>query len=73
MIFADFAKALGQIGDPRFRSVFVRGIGLTLVLLFGLYAGVSSLVAFFVPDAITLPLIGQITWVDNLLSAPRFF
>ena len=38
MIFSDFAKALGQLGDPRFRRVLLLGLGLTLALLFAIYA-----------------------------------
>ena len=30
MILGDFLKALGQIGDPRFRRVLWLGIGLTI-------------------------------------------
>ena len=31
MIFSSFFKALGQLGDPRFRKVLFLGIGLRLV------------------------------------------
>jgi len=32
-MLGDFFRALGQLGDRRFRSVLWRGIGLTLALL----------------------------------------
>lgn len=68
MIFSDFMKALGQLGDPRFRRVLLLGLGLTLALLFGIYAILAGAVSVFAPDAITLPLIGEITWISKLLS-----
>ncbi|WP_188671586.1 EI24 domain-containing protein [Neptunicoccus cionae] len=63
-MFDDFAKALGQIGDPRFRSVLLRGIGLTVLLL----AGVTTGVQFLLPDSVSLPWFGEIGWLSSLLS-----
>ncbi|MGG7567622.1 EI24 domain-containing protein [Rhodovulum sp. DZ06] len=37
-MIGDFFKAVGQLGDPRFRKVFGISIALTLLLLAGLYA-----------------------------------
>ena len=39
VIFSSFFKALGQLGDPRFRNVLFLGLGLTvgLVLVFGVF------------------------------------
>lgn len=68
MILGDFLKALGQVGDPRFRRVLGLGIGLTLALLFAVYAILATVLNIFLPDTITLPLIGAVTWVDDLLS-----
>jgi len=68
MIFADFLKALGQIGDPRFRRVLWMGLGLTLALLFGVYAAFLGIVNWLAPDSVILPIIGEVTWVDDLLS-----
>lgn len=68
MIVADFLKALGQLGDPRFQSVLWRGIGLTLLLLAAIFAALFWLIGWLVPDTFTLPWIGTITWVDSLLS-----
>ena len=68
MIFGDFLKALGQIGDPRFRGVLFKGIALTVLLLFGLYAGVGWIANWLAPDVVNLPFIGPVSWVDNLLS-----
>ena len=49
MIFQSFFKALEQLPDPRFRRVLLLGIGLTIALLFAVYAlylSISVIVAF---------------------------
>lgn len=68
MIFTSFLKALGQIGDPRFRKVLWRGIGLTLGLLAVITAVLVWGIGWMVGDAVTLPLLGEVQWVDNVLS-----
>ncbi len=68
MILADFLKALGQLGDPRFRRVLFLGLALTVILLFSVYALFAGFVSWIVPDSTTLPVIGEITWVDDFLS-----
>lgn len=72
MILASFLKALGQIGDPRFRRVLLLGVGLTLALLVGAYAAVLWMIQAVVGDTTTLPLIGEVTWVGDLLSGASF-
>ncbi|WP_373357039.1 EI24 domain-containing protein [Pseudoroseicyclus sp. CXY001] len=68
MILGDFLKALGQIGDPRFRRVLIVGVLLALALLFGFYAlllwGISALDA----GQLVLPMVGQVTWLGDLLA-----
>ncbi|QEW21642.1 CysZ-like protein [Marinibacterium anthonyi] len=66
MIVTAFLRALGQADDPRFRKVLLLGIGLTILLLFALYAIVFYIVGWLVGDSVTLPFIGQVTWVDSL-------
>lgn len=68
MIFTAFSRALGQIGDPRFRRVLFLGIGLTLALLICSALGFGWLMQALVGDSLTLPWIGEITWLDNLAS-----
>lgn len=68
MIFNDLAKALGQLDDPRFRRVLALGVGLTLALLFAVYAALLGVVNWFTPNEITLPWVGPVEWVDDLLS-----
>lgn len=69
MILKDIGKALGQLSDPRFRLVFAKGLGLTLGLLVAAYVAVVWLVGWVTPDSLSLPFIGSIGWVDELLSA----
>lgn len=68
MILTDFAKAVAQLHDPRFQSVLWRGIGLTIALLVGLYAGLLWLVELFTAEPITLPGVGEVTWLGDLLG-----
>lgn len=68
MIFSDFGKALGQLGDPRFRRVLLLGLGLTILLLIGVYALFLGGIQIITPDQINLPFLGEVTWVHELLS-----
>lgn len=68
MILGDFLKALGQLSDPRFLRVLLVGVALTLALLFGVYAGFVQLVDWLTPDPFTLPWVGEVRWVDDLLG-----
>ncbi|AJE48317.1 EI24 domain-containing protein [Celeribacter indicus] len=70
---SDFAKALAQMGDRRFQAVLAKGIGLTLALLVAVYLAFVWIIGAFVPDTFTLPLIGEVAWVDNALSIGSFF
>ncbi|MBC6408200.1 MAG: EI24 domain-containing protein [Rhodobacteraceae bacterium] len=66
MIVDAFSKALGQIGDPRFRSVIFWGVGLTISLLIGFAIGFVQLATWLVGDSVTLPLIGEVTWLNTV-------
>ena len=68
MILGDFLKALGQMGDGRFLRVMVLGVGLSLALLFGIYAVLIGVVEVFVPGSITVPFIGQIGGLTTLFG-----
>ncbi|MBC7131864.1 MAG: EI24 domain-containing protein [Roseovarius sp.] len=68
MILSAFLRTLGQIGDPRFRKVVLLGVGLTLALLVAAYAGVLWLIRATVGDTTVLPLIGEVTWLGDLLG-----
>ncbi|MDX1780926.1 MAG: EI24 domain-containing protein [Thalassovita sp.] len=73
IILSSFFKALGQIGDPRFRKVLFLGIGLTFALLVAVFAAFLWLLQALVGDTATIPLVGEITWLDDLLNWSSFF
>ncbi|PZQ95849.1 MAG: hypothetical protein DI533_17550 [Cereibacter sphaeroides] len=68
LIFDCFRLALGQLGDPRFRRVLVLGVGLTILLLVGVYLAFLWAIGLFVPDQISLPWWGPISGIDRVLS-----
>ncbi|WP_342078859.1 EI24 domain-containing protein [Yoonia sp. SS1-5] len=68
MIFTAFFKAVAQLPDGRFQSVLWRGIGLTIALLVACYAGLLQLIAWLTAEPITLPGVGEVTWVGDLLG-----
>ena len=68
MILTAFSKAVGQMGDPRFRRVLMLGLALTFALLFAVYVAVLMLVSWLAGDSATLPLIGEVTWLDDILG-----
>jgi len=68
MIFADFARALGQIGDARFRRVLFLGVALSLALLVAVYAAFLWALQTFTPDTIDIPFVGPVGGLDTLLS-----
>lgn len=72
VIFQAFFLALGQIGDPRFRRVLFLGIGLTFALLVAAYAGVLVLINVFVGNDVILPVLGEVRWLNDLLSVSSF-
>ncbi len=68
MILTSFFRAFAQLPDPRFRRVLLLGIGLTIALLFASYSGLLWIIDTFAADEITLPWVGQIGWIGDLLS-----
>ena len=68
MIFGAFLKAVAQLPDRRFRSVLWRGIGLTIALLVAIYVGLLWLIELLTGETTTLPGVGEVTWVGDLLG-----
>ncbi|WP_194098047.1 EI24 domain-containing protein [Marivivens aquimaris] len=68
MIFADFAKAIEQLSDHRFQRVVLKGVGLSFALLAGIYFLILTVIQVFVPETLSLPWIGDITWASSALS-----
>ena len=73
VILDAFFRALGQMGDPRFRGVLLRGVGLTVALLVGAYALLLALIQIFLGGAVTLPFVGEVTWIGALLGCGSLF
>lgn len=68
MIFRDIGRAIGQLADPKFRRVLWLGLALTVALLLGVYALFLGLLNSLLPDTVTLPWLGEVSWVNDLLS-----
>lgn len=65
-MLGDFAKALGQLPDPRFRRVLLLGLGLTIALLAGATVVLGWIVGRFAPDMMTLPFVGEVHGLASL-------
>lgn len=68
MIFGDFLKALGQLGDPRFVRVMALGVVLSLALLFGIYAGLIGLVDLLIPGHVKIPFVGEVSGITQIFD-----
>jgi len=68
MIIASFLRAIAQLPDPRFRRVLFLGIGLTVALLVASYAGLLWIISATTAAGVTLPWVGQVGWIGDLLS-----
>lgn len=68
MILGDFFLALGQLGDPRFRRVLWLGMALSVALLIAVYACALWAIHSIAPNTVLVPVLGRVTWVDDLLS-----
>lgn len=68
MIFQDFMRALGQLGDGRFLRVLGLGVLLSFALLVAIYAAFLWVVQTMVPDQITIPFVGPVGGLETLVS-----
>ena len=68
LIFRSVGLALSQLGDRRFRRVFFLGIALALALLIGFTAAFVWFTDWLVPEELWLPVLGEVRWVNDLLS-----
>ncbi len=67
-IVPSFSAALGQIGDPKFRKVLFFGLALTFGLLIAITFGTIWGLNILLPESVSLPFIGEITWLNEVLS-----
>ncbi|NOD97061.1 hypothetical protein GS610_07555 [Ruegeria sp. HKCCD6228] len=68
MILNAFFGALGQTGDPKFRAVLLRGVGLTILLLVLACAGAIWLINWLSGSEISLPFVGAVPWLNDVLN-----
>jgi uncharacterized protein involved in cysteine biosynthesis len=68
MIFTIFLRGWADLARPGALKVLLKGIGLAILLLIGLWFGLFEMISWFVPDSFTLPWIGVIDWVAPALS-----
>lgn len=73
MILSSFFFALGQIGDARFRRVLFFGLALAIALLIGAVSGLTWLIGSLTADTVSVPWLGEITWLDNVITWSSFF
>lgn len=68
MILRAYGLALRQAGDPVFRRVIWFGLALALALLFAMYAALLLVIDLFTPEAVTIPIAGEVSGLGTLLS-----
>lgn len=68
LIFDSFGKALGQWDDPRFRSVLLRGIAITIVVLIASAYAMTQALLWMIGDTIWVPFFGEVTWLATAIS-----
>ncbi|WP_170558935.1 EI24 domain-containing protein [Ruegeria atlantica] len=73
IIFNAFFAALGQIGDPKFRSVLLRGVGLTIVFLILACAAAIWIINRLSGNEISLPFVGAVPWLNDVLNYSGIF
>jgi uncharacterized protein involved in cysteine biosynthesis len=73
LIFSSFFSALGQIGDPRFRSVLFLGLGLTLGLLMAAYFGLLAVLNTLGLYDLAAASLGEGGWGAWIINATSFF
>lgn len=60
-MFSAISMAIGQLGDPAFRSVLLKALALSIGVFFILGAGVTAVFSSYVPDF-------QWEWVNTVIS-----
>ncbi len=67
-LIGDFQKSAVQMFSARFVWVLVKSLLLTVVLLVGISFGVGVLLDFLLPESFSLPVIGEVNFIDEILS-----
>ncbi len=64
----DIARALGQLGDPRFMGAVLKALGVTIGILLAASWALFALFGWLLPDSFSLPWIGAISLTADWLS-----
>ena len=67
-LLVDLARALAQLGDPRFLRVVFLALVLTVAALAVVFAGLMVGLNWLLPEHVTLPWVGQVDFLDSLVS-----
>lgn len=67
-LIVDLGRALAQMGDRPFLRVLLGSLVLTILGLAGVFWAVMIGLGWALPDAVTLPWIGSVGFLDDLLS-----
>ena len=67
-VLVDLGRALGQLGDPRFLRVLAWALLLTVAGLAAVVWAVMLGLGWLLPETVTLPWIGPVTFVDDLVD-----
>jgi CysZ protein len=68
MILGDFLRALRQLPDRRFASVLLTGLALTVALLVTVYWLFTQIIAWVIPETLTLPWIGEVGGISTAIG-----
>lgn len=68
LAITSFGKTLSQIGDPRFRRVLFKGVGLTLALLIAVYTLFLMFLNWIGAGQTVQELLGNISWVGDVFT-----
>ena len=67
-LLVDLGRALGQLGDPRFLRVLGWALLLTIAGLAAVFWAVMLGLGSVLPETVTLPWVGSVTFVDDLVD-----
>jgi CysZ protein len=65
MVLLHVARSIGQLGDPRFTRVLLKGVALSVAGLVAIAWLVAFLVGWIMPDSVALPWLGEVGFLDD--------
>ena len=67
-LLVDLARALAQLGDPRFLRVVLTALGVTILGLVVVFWAATAALGWLLPEHLSLPWIGEVGFLDTLVS-----